>query len=318
MKNNITTDALIIGGGIVGLTTALELTKQGLSVVIVDDTSRQKASWAGAGIISPLYPWKYSDVVNELSIKSQQLYPQLAAEIKEHTGLDIEYLRSGLLMLDEFDSTTAKKWLSKWNIDYQHHNNSALFDIAQVRNSKILPALQAYLKKMGVRFIDTTIQQLNIKHNKVLGAHNIIAKHTIICGGAWSEKLVDVDVYPMKGQIITIFDANRSLPHIVLKNGNYIVPRKDGVVLVGATMEDIGFDNSLDKSQELFEFLLELYPQFKDHTITHHWCGFRPASDTIIIEKSDKYDNLFINTGHFRNGLNTAPQSAKIIRDLIK
>lgn len=312
------TDILIIGGGIIGLTTALELRKQGLNVTIADDGSKIKASWAGAGIISPLYPWKYDDFVNELSIKSQQLYPKLAAEILEHTGLDIELIQSGLVMLDEFESIEAQTWLKKWQITYKQIDNGALFNISQVRNSKIIPALQTYLKKLGVTFIETNITQLTTENNQVIGGDNIIAKNTVICSGAWSSDFITNKIYPIKGQIITIFDDKKSLKNIILKNGNYIVPRKDGVILVGATMEDAGFDENLTTAKnDLFDFLISIYPQFKNHSITNHWCGFRPASDTIIIEKSSQYNNLFINTGHFRNGLNTALQSAKILTNLI-
>jgi glycine oxidase len=318
------TDCLVIGGGIIGMMTARTLSKNGFDVVLVDSNNCKKntASWAGAGIISPLYPWKYSDFVNDLSFKSQLIYKDICNELLRDTGIDPEYIKSGLKMFDEFDNKVAKKWLKNNNINYKIEDNSAIFDIAQIRNPKILQALKADLLNRKVKVIEnTTIKHLNIKNNIVFGADNIESKYTIICGGSFSNNLTNYDVFPVKGQMITLQDDSKQVKNICLKNGNYLVPRKDGVIVVGATMENAGYDKKLDEivKNQLFEFAIDIFPHLKNTKITNHWCGFRPAtSGNPIIKKSVEIQNLFINTGHFRNGLNTAPESAKIITNLIK
>jgi glycine oxidase len=238
------------------------------------------------------------------------------------TGIDPEYIKSGLKMFDEFDNKVAKKWLKNNNINYKIEDNSAIFDIAQIRNPKILQALKADLLNRKVKVIEnTTIKHLNIKNNIVFGGDNIESKYTIICGGSFSNNLTNYDVFPVKGQMITLQDDSKQVKNICLKNGNYLVPRKDGVIVVGATMENAGYDKKLDEivKNQLFEFAIDIFPHLKNTKITNHWCGFRPAtSGNPIIKKSPEIQNLFINTGHFRNGLNTAPESAKIITNLIK
>jgi len=102
-------DCLVIGGGVIGMMTARSLALAGAKVTLLDQQQcAQESSWAGGGIISPLYPWKYDDLTNELSIASQVVYEQLCDQILEDTGLDPEYLKSGLLMMDEFNTSEAK------------------------------------------------------------------------------------------------------------------------------------------------------------------------------------------------------------------
>lgn len=314
-------DFLIIGGGIIGMMTARNLSEVG-SVVLVDKSScGRESSWAGAGIISPLYPWKYSDFINDLSQKSQKVYKQLCDDLLDKTGIDPEYINSGLKMFDEFDTNIAKNWLKKNNLKYELVDKTAIFDVAQVRNPKILQALKNDILQKKVQIIENVkIKRLNIRNNQVFGADNIKAKNTIICAGSWSADLVDIDIYPVKGQIITVFDNSKTIKNIILKNGRYIIPRQDGIILVGSTMENVGFDDSLNTQikQQLFNFATGIFPHLKDCKITNHWCGFRPAtSSNPIVKADDKIKNLFINTGHFRNGVNTAPESANIITKLL-
>ena len=314
------TDCLIIGGGIIGLTTARRLVMSGFKVTLVDKQKcGQESSWAGAGILTPLYPWKYSNFVNKLSFDSQKQYANLCQELLKNTKIDPEYLNSGLLMMDEFESETAKKWLKKFNINYQLTPKGALFDICQVRNPKILQALKKDLELRGVEIFENT--QVSIKYlNNVATCQEIPAKNIIICAGSWSSEFGGT-TYPVRGQVITLKDDSSIIKNIILKDGKYIVPRQDGVILIGSTMENVGFDRTLSDAVkiELFEFASAIFPHLKNCPITNHWCGFRPGNDfDPVIKESDKYPNLYFNYGHFRNGLNTAIASSDIILNLIK
>ncbi|BAS67526.1 NAD(P)/FAD-dependent oxidoreductase [Bathymodiolus septemdierum thioautotrophic gill symbiont] len=323
-------DCIIIGGGVIGMMSARTLAMSGASVRLIDQRACGKeSSWAGGGIISPLYPWMYSDMVNELSMASQVVYEELCATLLEETGIDTEYVRSGLLMMDEYDRYEAIDWMAVHKVHAEKHPKGTLFtDVAQVRNPRLLRALKADILKRGVEIVEfTKVDELIVENNTVLGVKTenkaYYADNTVICGGAWSSELLEAknEMYPVKGQMIVIRSKPDTLAHIVLDKGRYLIPRKDGRILIGSTTENVGFDRSLsdEVGLELLRFATERFPELQGASIEHHWSGFRPASKSgVVIKKDEKLDGLFINTGHLRNGLNMAPESAKRIAELIK
>ncbi|MCH9645425.1 MAG: FAD-dependent oxidoreductase [Proteobacteria bacterium] len=331
MKNKQkTSDCLIIGGGVIGMMNARELALAGAKVTLIDQQACAKeSSWAGGGIISPLYPWKYDDLTNELSLASQAVYEQLCAQILEDTGLDPEYLRSGLLMMDEYNSNEAKSWMVRHGLNYRSHSGGALFDsIAQVRNPRLLKALKADIIQKGVKIIEQVkIEKLFTQHHKALGVassnQTYLADYVVACSGAWSSQWLALkeEIFPMKGQMIVLKSKPDVVEHIVLDQGLYIIPRKDGHILVGSTMQNVGFDRSTDEQTRhaLHEFATQKFDALANAKVEHHWSGFRPASKSakVMLGKHDQFDNVFLNTGHFRNGLNTAPESAKRVTQLI-
>ena len=323
-------DCLIIGGGVIGMMNARELALAGAQVTLVDQQAcAQESSWAGGGIISPLYPWKYDDLTNELSLASQAVYEQLCAQILEDTGLDPQYLKSGLLMIDEYESDEAKAWMARYGLNYRSHPHGALFDnIAQVRNPRLLKALKADIIQKGVKIIEQVkIEKLLTQHHKALGVasnnQTYLADCVVACSGAWSSEWLDLkeEIFPMKGQMIVLKSKPDVVEHIVLDQGLYIIPRQDGRILVGSTMQNVGFDRSTDEQtrHSLHEFASQKFSALARAKVEHHWAGFRPASKSskVMLGKHAQFDNVFLNTGHFRNGLNTAPESANRVTQLI-
>ncbi|CAB5502722.1 Glycine oxidase ThiO [Bathymodiolus thermophilus thioautotrophic gill symbiont] len=322
-------DCLIIGGGVIGITTARAMAMAGAKVTLLDQRACGKeSSWAGGGIISPLYPWLYSDLVNELSRASQGVYAHLCAELFENTGIDPEYIRCGLLMMDKYNTPEAQQWMGKHSLDFQVHDKGALFkDIAQVRNPRLLKALKADILKLGVQVVEQAkVNGLMTEKGATLGAitenKKYYADNTIVCSGAWSSSLLDIKdtIYPIKGQMIVIKAKAGAVKHIILDQGRYIIPRKDGRLLIGSTMENVGFDRSIQTQvgADLLAFAVNRFPQLKNTNIEHHWAGFRPASSAdVIVGKHPQLANLYINAGHFRNGLNMAPESANRIKKLL-
>ncbi len=323
-------DCLIVGGGVIGMMSAKYLTQAGAKVTLIDQqVCGQESSWAGGGIISPLYPWHYDDLTNELSLASQAVYEELCQQIQDTSGVDPQYRRTGLLMMDEYDSSQAQAWLDKFGVGYQTHDRGALFEsIAQVRNPRMVQALRGDVEQLGVEIIEgVEAQSLIDQGDKVLGVETnqgqYLADQVLTCSGAWSSQWLDLQeqVFPMKGQMIVIGAKPDLLAHIVLDQGRYIIPREDGKILVGSTMEDIGFDKTIDAQvgQDLFKFAITRFPELSAYPVVHHWAGLRPAtrSSKVILGRDARYQNLYHNTGHFRNGLNMAPESAKRICDLI-
>ncbi|HIJ26175.1 MAG TPA: FAD-dependent oxidoreductase, partial [Gammaproteobacteria bacterium] len=221
-------DCLVIGGGVIGMMTARSLALAGAKVTLLDQQQcAQESSWAGGGIISPLYPWKYDDLTNELSIASQVVYEQLCAQIFEDTGLDPEYLKSGLLMMDEFNTSEAKTWMQKYRLDYQPHARGVLFaDIAQVRNPRLLKALKADITNKGVTIIEQTrVEGLLSSNGYATGVktnqQDYLSDHIVVCSGAWSSEWLSLKerVFPMKGQMIVIKSDPSVVTNIVLDQG---------------------------------------------------------------------------------------------------
>ncbi|MDC9714361.1 MAG: FAD-dependent oxidoreductase [Gammaproteobacteria bacterium] len=323
-------DCLVIGGGVIGMMGARVLAMAGARVTLLDQRKCGKeSSWAGGGIISPLYPWQYSDLVNELSRASQAVYGDLCAALLENTGIDPEYIQSGLLMMNDYDTPKAQAWMDKNQLDFQPHPQGALFEnIAQVRNPRLLKALKADILKHGVEIVERTkVNQLITENSTTLGVvtdnKKYYADNVIVCSGAWSSSLLEAKntIYPIKGQMIVVESKVGVVEHIVLDQGKYIIPRKDGRLLIGSTMEDVGFDRSTNTQvgADLLAFATARFPQLKNVSIEHHWAGFRPASRVdVMVEKHPQLAHLYINTGHFRNGLNMAPESANRIKKMIE
>ncbi len=323
-------DCIVVGGGVIGMMSARMLAISGAKVTLIDQREcGHESSWAGGGIISPLYPWHYDDLTNDLSFESQAVYEELCDELHRSSGIDPQYQKSGLLMMDEFDSTEAKIWMERYKVDYQRHADGAFFShVASVRNPRLLQALKIDIINKGVKIVENTqVNQLITKDDKVLGVNSsegdLLCDNLIICAGAWSSQLLDLSdrIFPMKGQMIIFKQCKVKLSHVILDQGRYIIPRIDGKILVGSTMEDVGFNRDVDEhiKNNLHEFAWQHIPMLENVEIEKHWSGFRPASETdkAIVDRDKNYHNLFINTGHFRNGINMAPASANRITQLI-
>ena len=338
----------IIGSGIIGLLTAKEFVKAGCSVTLIDKSlSGQESSWAGGGILLPLYPWRQPPAISTLVIKSIKRYPALSGELFKSTQIDPEWYNCGLLICKNPDIELATTWCKKHNIPYQHANNSFFTDlntqttmplwlpgIAQIRNSRLLKSLKAFLLNEGVTFIENSeITDCSIQNGRIntvsTSEKKINVNQLIISAGAWTGILVnklfsnpqEFKVSPVKGQML-LFDAHPdTLPHMVLDNGHYLIPRLDGKILAGSSIEHCQFDKSTttESKDKLYTFATELFPVLKEFPLSNHWAGLRPGTKQGIpyICNHPEIANLWINAGHFRNGLAMAPASAQLITDLI-
>ncbi len=336
-------DVLIIGGGISGLMSAWFLQQAGRHVTVLErHVCGREASWAGGGILSPMYPWQYPDAVNMLAQVSQPQFEALSAELFELTGIDPEYFPTGMLMLDSEQWETAQQWCEKWGyqLDILTDRELALFEprlqttrrlglwmpeIASLRNPRLMKALKNALLLKGVDIIEhTPVEAIELK-----GARPIIhtpsvrwqAQDAVLAAGAWSGTLLPLPVKPVKGQMIA-FDAPPGfLKHMVMEQGRYLIPRRDGLVVVGSTLEEVGFDKTPTSSEReaLMQFALSHYPELEMFDVVHHWAGLRPgkANSVPVIGAAVSHDHLWVNTGHFRNGVVTSIASAQLLRDML-
>ena len=344
-------DILIVGGGIIGMLTARELSLAGMKVTIVEQgEAGHESSWAGGGIISPLYPWRYSDAVSALAKWGQAFYPELIDEMNAETGLDAELIQNGLLIFgDEQDAALA--WDKKWQSNLQRIDFNQVYelepelshelekgsnaiwmpDVRQVRNPRLVKVAKKYLLKQGVKFVEQTeVTGFKIKANKMLGvttsSGDIEADKVLVAGGAWSANLlknIDISpkVEPVKGQMILFKTEPGKIKRIILSQDRYVIPRRDGRVLVGSTLEHTGFDKSTTTNarEELMNEAFRIIPGLKQAEVEHHWAGLRPGSTNGIpyICQINNIEGLYLNAGHYRNGVVLGPASARLAADLI-
>ncbi|KKN61756.1 hypothetical protein LCGC14_0518720 [marine sediment metagenome] len=333
-----------------GCLTALNLVQAGLSVTLVErQNTGKEASWAGGGIVSPLYPWRYNDAVSALVDWSQRYYPQLGAELCERTGIDPEVTPCGLLWLDDTEQEQALSWaaahhkpLQKVDAAFLHDQVPALAcrftgglwqsGLANVRNPRLMTALKALLLQNPLFTLEenSIASELTMTHGRVTGVRHargeLMAGAVILTAGAWSgewmERLgLDLPVVPVKGQMLLYKAEPGWLPSMVLYNGRYAIPRRDGHIVIGSTLEHCGFDTSTtDEALGLLRQSAEgLLPGLAQMQPVAQWAGLRPGSPEGVpyIGRVPERPGLWINAGHYRNGLVLAPASCRLIADLM-
>ena len=339
----MTTDFLIIGAGAIGLTSAQTLLKAGYRVTLVESgTVGQEASWAGGGILSPLCSWDYPESVTRLAHRSMDMFAETAAMLKEATGIDTEYRRCGMLLLPPYPAQQATQWCAQHQYscqpvaigDYlfgQHESGMLLPEVAQVRNPRLLNALRKYVEMLGGVILEQhEVKKLEIIGDRVSAIHTaqgqLSADAYIVAAGAWSKSLLgehalNIDIRPIRGQILLFKFDVQPFSQILLKENLYFIPRNDGHVLVGSTLEDVGFDKSTttEARDDLMTRVCEVFPEWSGLQPVRHWAGFRPGSPDNIptIGRHPKVDNLYINSGHFRYGVTMSLASAELLHNEI-
>ncbi|SUD76592.1 glycine oxidase ThiO [Pseudomonas putida] len=341
---------VVVGGGVIGLLTAFNLAAKVGHVVVCDQGEvGRESSWAGGGIVSPLYPWRYSPAVTALAHWSQDFYPQLGERLFASTGVDPEVHTTGLYWLDLDDEAQALAWAERHQRPLRAVDISAAYDavpvlgpgfkraiymagVANVRNPRLVKSLKAALLAMP----NVTLRE----HSQITGfvqqggrvtgvqtADGVLAAdEVVLSAGAWSGDLLRtlglaLPVEPVKGQMILVKCAEDFLPSMVLAKGRYAIPRRDGHILVGSTLEHAGYDKTPtgDALQSLKASAVELLPELEGATVVAHWAGLRPGSPEGIpyIGPVPGHAGLWLNCGHYRNGLVLAPASCQLFTDLL-
>lgn len=331
----------ILGAGIIGLLSARALRARGHRVLLVDrGPPAREASWAGGGIVSPLYPWRYPDAVSALAADAQQAYAQLARELRADTGIDPEYAPCGLLMLDAADAAQALAWARRHRRRVQRYDRAGALclqpglaadvrdalwmpEVGNVRNPRLLRALLASLQAdPGVVFRWQASARLLPAGAGValeLDGESQDCDAVLVAAGAWTAALlrplgIALPVTPVRGQMLLYPPQPGLLRRIVLRDGRYLIPRRDGHILCGSTLEQAGFDKAVTAAAAaaLQDSAQRLLPALAASRPVAQWAGLRPSAPAGIPFIARLADNLLVNAGHFRNGLVLAPASARL------
>jgi glycine oxidase len=308
----------------------------------------RESSWAGGGILSPLYPWRESEAVGQLTAISQRLYPPLISNLNQETGIDPQWIRSGMLVLDMEEQEAARYWSARYDTPVECLANDGarecepalaptferalwLSSIAQVRSPRLVKALCVSLDRRGIDYREhTEVISLRMHQEVITGVDTpqgaFDAHQVLIAGGAWSAKLIPpaympIEVAPVRGQIIVFKARPQLMRRIVLYMDQYLIPRRDGRILAGSTLEHVGFSKCVlpEVRENLRTAAVRLAPVLAEYPVEHHWSGLRPGSRAGIpyIGEHPEIRGLYFNTGHYRCGIALAPASAQLAADLM-
>jgi thiazole synthase len=336
------TDILIVGGGVVGLAIAIELKRQGAKVTVVSQDFVQAASHAAAGMLAPLAEKLSSSPLLDLCLRSRWLYPEWTQKLEELTGIDTGYLPCGILAPTYNKPETIAEdersvWLDRAAIKlYQPGLSDRVAggwwypEDGQVDNRCLMRSLLQAAQTLGIEIEEgVSVKAIQQKQGRVNGVltniGQLTAQQYVLAAGSWSSQLMPLPVHPVKGQMLSLRMPQKlhqpfPLQRVLYGEDIYLVPRQDGRLIVGATVEEVDWTpfNTPQGIQSLLAKTIELYPAAADWQIEEFWWGFRPgAPDELPILGRSACENLFLATGHYRNGILLAPITAALMADLI-
>ena len=342
-------DVLILGGGVIGLTTAWFLAEAGVRVSIVDKGDfGQQASWAGAGIIPPGNPERARTPFDRLRAHSSTMYPALSRSLHERTGIDNGYLVcGGLELLTDEEEVADDEWrgegivfnelsgeeLHRFQPDLALNLDRAYYlpDMGQVRNPRHLKALKAACAASGVRLLASCpVHRIARNGGRIdaveTGQGRLTAGRYLLATGAWTDPLLEPlgwrpGIRPIRGQIALLNSGTPGVRPLLLQGKRYLVPRGDGRWLVGSTEEDAGFDArpTAVGVAGLLELAVSLVPDLANATVERCWAGLRPGSPDGMpfLGGVPGIDNLFVAAGHFRAGIQLSPVTALVMKETL-
>lgn len=342
-------DVLILGGGVIGLTTAYYLARDGAKVAVVDKGDfGQEASWAGAGILPPGNSQLARSPFDRLRAYSVELYPALSKELAERTRIDNGYLPcGGLELLGPTDEAAEEEWRGE-GIPFTMLDEHALHELepalaaglggachlptlAQVRNPRHLKALVAGCRAAGVTLhAGRPIHGFERRGERIVTALSVAgdlhADRYLLATGAWTEPLLEAlgwrsGIRPVRGQIALLNTGVPLFRRVIMHGSRYLVPRPDSRVLVGSTEENVGYDKrtTAEAIHDLLELATKLVPALGQAGVERTWAGLRPGSpDGLpVLGPVPGLVNLFVAAGHFRAGLQLAPGTGSVMKDLL-
>ncbi len=346
-------DVLLIGGGVIGLSIAYELSGRGVTVTVVDQgPPGREASWAGAGMLPPGPTQHVDDPAGRLRGASQRLWPDFSESLRDETGIDNGFCRCGGLELRRggpaealnAEIETARESgievepLTPGDIQTCEPHLAAdvsaayrLSEMAQIRNPRHLKALLAACAGRSVQIVSgTPVYGFDRVGEKIVGVETntgvLSAGQFVVSAGAWSQRILEtagcyVPTRPLRGQIVLLQMQPLPFRHILLAGKRYLIPRPDGRILVGSTEEDVGFNkqNTAAGMNGLLEFATGLVPALADAQFERAWAGLRPRSADGLpyLGRAPGSENLFVATGHFRDGLQLSAITGKLIASLM-
>lgn len=351
---------IVIGAGIIGLSISYYLKKnnpEDFDVTVIEKSNAAlEASYASAGMLAAQSEFEFYEKFMDFCIKSRDMYADYCKDIENASGISVDYQKSGMLRpaLNEGQENHLKnnyEWQKNKGFEIEFLDGNELRKIepklsknilsglhtkndGQVNNRKLMEALILANKNSSVKLIENCeVKDYLINNNKITGVKtdkgNIEADIVINAAGAWSSSISkgaipNFEVKPVHGQMVSLKAGKKILDKVIfasiLGKGGYMVPRKDNAIILGSTMEEIGFEkrNTEEGISSILHNCFDILPEFKNLEIAEKWSGLRPfADDKLPIIGKTNIKNLFLATAHGRNGILLAPITAKAVTELV-
>jgi len=338
-------DAIIIGAGIIGLSLAIELRKKGLHVLVLErGEPGREASYAAAGMLAASGD-EFPKLLKPLAQESARMYPEFVHELEDESGLKVDLRHQGTILVlsnGEFPETSEllsperlKFFEPEVRLPSIHPSGGGTsgqgISAAYLAESSVDPRalVAAAYKAARHRDVDLSsaapVQSLVLEGAHVTGVLTNKAKYSapivINCAGAWAGAVApcELPIRPIKGQMLAVVEAP-ALRHVLRSPEVYLVPRSDGRLVIGSTLEDVGYrkDTDVTTLQRLFEAAAELVPGVAKSRRHEAWAGLRPATpDELPILGETSVSGYFVAAGHYRDGILLAPVTAAVMSDIV-
>ncbi|MDQ0268233.1 glycine oxidase ThiO [Cytobacillus purgationiresistens] len=347
-------DVIVVGGGINGSSIAFHLAKRGYKVTVIEQGKiAGKASGAAAGILGAQTELTEDGPLFQLARQSRAMFPDIINELEELSGVQIGYQSRGVYKVASTENHAQKlktlvhlqtnagekaEWL---NIEELKRRESAISNTllgamyipedGQVQAYEFSLAFARAAMTLGAEFYEyTSVHDFLIKDEKVQGVQtsqgDLLSDSVIVAAGAWSSLLLEktgltLPVFPVKGECFSVISQKQLVKATIFSDDCYIVPKKSGRLIVGATVKPNTFDEkvSFGGISALMEKAIRLLPDIANAEWVNAWAGIRPISGDGLpfLGEHPNYKQLYIATGHFRNGILLAPVTGKLIADYI-
>lgn len=334
-------DVIIVGGGIIGLSLSIELRRNGASVLVVEraEPGREASSAAGGMLVDCSLETK--PALQALATASARMYPEFVHELQIDSGMKVDLREQGaLVFLAKRDAQEGDRLgagenslpapLSELEPALAEDSQTAIFLRERSVDPRALSAAAlATAKRLGVDISSgEEVTEVSLSDDHVTGVETtkttFHASKVVNCAGAWSGQIAPhkFPTRPVKGQMLCLLSPKRDLlKHVIRTPEIYLIPRSDGRIVVGTTVEEAGFDKRTDVAtiQRLRQAAILLVPELQNAKIHEDWAGLRPGTpDALPILGATSTLGYYVATGHFRDGILLAPITARVMAQVVE
>ncbi|OAB40000.1 glycine oxidase ThiO [Paenibacillus macquariensis subsp. defensor] len=345
-------DAIIVGGGVIGSAIAYYMSARGMKVILLErDRVGSQATIAAAGMLAAQAEITEAGPMFDFARASRALFPQLATDLRDLTGIDMGLKRKGLLRVAvteadvveiqrtlDFQKTVGEQadWLSTEQVRYKEPSISSeilgamlIEEDSQVEAPELCSAFAQAAAVLGAQIVEfTEVKSLLFAHGRISGVMTsvgaIYSDKVIIASGTWSGSLLaqaglTCPIYPVKGECFSVINHTPLIQSTIYSHGCYLVPKKGGRIVVGATAYAHNYNRkvSLGGIAKLLEAAKQLIPGIVDTEWEKAWCGLRPQTlDGLpYLGAHPHWKGLYVAAGHYRNGILLSAMTGKLVAD---